>query len=278
MYLLFDTETTGLPKRYDAPLSDSDNWPRCIQLAWQLHDELGGLVDQGDFLVRPDGFNIPYESEQVHGISTDLALEEGKPLEEVIEVFMKVLSRARFLVGQNVDFDKNIVGAELYRLGIDNPMPEMASLDTCTETTAELCRIPGGRGGRFKLPQLSELYAHLFDEGFVEAHNAAADTEATARCFFELLRRGTYTLEELQATPDYLQRFKEANPSTIRLYGLEHRNFKSASDKIRARQRQEADTGLSDGQVNENRELLEAMPFVHLHNPFLQLPIRRYLP
>jgi len=266
MYLLFDTETTGLPKRYDAPLSDSDNWPRCIQLAWQLHDELGGLVDQGDFLVRPDGFNIPYESEQVHGISTDLALEEGKPLEEVIEVFMKVLSRARFLVGQNVDFDKNIVGAELYRLGIDNPMPEMASLDTCTETTAELCRIPGGRGGRFKLPQLSELYAHLFDEGFVEAHNAAADTEATARCFFELLRRGSYTLEELQATPDYLQRFKEANPSTIRLYGLEHRNFKSASDKIRARQRQEADTGLSDGQVNENRELLEAMPFVHLHN------------
>ena len=40
MYLIFDTETTGLPKRWDAPITDTDNWPRCIQIAWQLHDEL----------------------------------------------------------------------------------------------------------------------------------------------------------------------------------------------------------------------------------------------
>ena len=38
MFLIFDTETTGLPKRWNAPLTDSDNWPRCIQIAWQLHD------------------------------------------------------------------------------------------------------------------------------------------------------------------------------------------------------------------------------------------------
>jgi len=26
MYLVFDTETTGLPKKWNAPLSDLDNW------------------------------------------------------------------------------------------------------------------------------------------------------------------------------------------------------------------------------------------------------------
>src|SRR5690554_8129832 len=80
MYLIFDTETTGLPKRWDAPVSDSDNWPRCIQIAWQLHDEMGKLVKHRDYLIKPDGFNIPYESEQIHGISTDLATENGTSL------------------------------------------------------------------------------------------------------------------------------------------------------------------------------------------------------
>ena len=39
MFLIFDTETTGLPRNWNAPLSDAENWPRCIQIAWQLHDE-----------------------------------------------------------------------------------------------------------------------------------------------------------------------------------------------------------------------------------------------
>ncbi len=36
MYLIFDTETTGLPKNYNAPLTDADNWPRLVQLAQSL--------------------------------------------------------------------------------------------------------------------------------------------------------------------------------------------------------------------------------------------------
>ena len=52
MYLIFDTETTGLPKRWGAPISDTDNWPRCIQIAWQLHDDMGKLVEHQDYLVN----------------------------------------------------------------------------------------------------------------------------------------------------------------------------------------------------------------------------------
>ena len=73
MYLIFDTETTGLPKSWNAPITDTDNWPRCIQIAWQLHDSMGNIVEHNDFLVQPNGFNIPFDAEQIHGISTDLA-------------------------------------------------------------------------------------------------------------------------------------------------------------------------------------------------------------
>jgi DNA polymerase III epsilon subunit-like protein len=115
MYLIFDTETTGLPKRWDAPLTDFDNWPRCIQIAWQLHDEMGNLVENQDFLVQADGFNIPFDAEKIHGISTALANEEGVSLQEVLDKFEKALQQAKYMVGQNVGFDLNIMGAEFLR-------------------------------------------------------------------------------------------------------------------------------------------------------------------
>ena len=74
-YLVFDTETTGLPKNWDAPVSDSGNWPRCVQLAWQLHDASGALLEQESFIVKPEGYNIPFDAEKVHGISTALAAQ-----------------------------------------------------------------------------------------------------------------------------------------------------------------------------------------------------------
>jgi hypothetical protein len=54
MYLIFDTETTGLPRNFNAPITDTSNWPRVVQLAWQLHDELGNVIEHKDFLVKPN--------------------------------------------------------------------------------------------------------------------------------------------------------------------------------------------------------------------------------
>ncbi len=70
MYLIYDTETTGLPKNFSAPVSDSENWPRLVQVAWQLHNDMGELIEVKNFIVRPDGFTIPYNAEKIHGIST----------------------------------------------------------------------------------------------------------------------------------------------------------------------------------------------------------------
>ncbi|MFS4456070.1 DNA polymerase III subunit alpha [Maribacter sp. 2304DJ31-5] len=266
MYFIFDTETTGLPKRWDAPITDTDNWPRCIQIAWQLHDDMGNLIEHQDYLVKPDGFNIPYDAEKIHGISTALAEQDGVPLSEVLEKFNIAMSKTKFIVGQNVGFDVNIMGAEFHRMNVENPLQELPVLDTCTEHTAQLCQIPGGRGGKFKLPTLTELHEYLFAAPFAEAHNATADVEATTRCFLELVRQQQYTTAQLDVQPDYFQNFSESNPQAIELIGLKHINLKKASKKI-ADALWEKDTGgVSQEELKENIKTLENATFVHLHN------------
>jgi len=267
MFLIYDTETTGLPKRWNAPLTDSDNWPRCIQIAWQLHDEYGKLIDHQDYLVKPEGFNIPYDAEKIHGISTELAQQKGIVLAEVIEKFKEALSKTKFIVGQNLGFDNNIMGAEFHRLGMENPLLSFPVLDTCTEVTATMCQLPGGRGGRFKLPTLSELHSYLFNQPFGEAHNATADVEATTRCFLELIRRKVFTEKQLQVQSSYFETFTEINPTPFELIGLKHISLKKASEKIQKEiEVLSKKDEISSDEIKENIEGLEGVPFAHLHN------------
>ncbi|MDH5413798.1 MAG: PHP domain-containing protein, partial [Flavobacteriaceae bacterium] len=265
MYLIFDTETTGLPKNWNASITDTDNWPRCIQLAWQLHDKMGNLIEHQDFLIIPEGFNIPYDAEQIHGISTQLAQEKGKPLSEVLVEFNEALAKTNFVVGQNVNFDLNVLGCEFYRQEIYTKLNDLPVLDTCTEKTAELCQIPGGRGGKYKLPTLTELYEFLFKEAFKDAHNATADVEATARCFFELIRNRAFRAEELDVAPDYFEKFNIENAAEIELLGLRHSNLKKESKKIKQKLEQQSDSEIGR-KKDPNLKKLEKFKFAHLHN------------
>ncbi len=262
MFLIFDTETTGLPKKWNAPITDTDNWPRCIQIAWQLHDAYGTLIEHKDYLIKPEGYNIPYDAEQIHGISTQLAHEKGEDLEDVLVLFNEALSKSKFVVGQNVKFDLNIMGCEYVRKDIKTPLNELPVLDTCTEKTATLCQIPGGRGGKFKLPTLTELHQHLFNAPFGEAHNATADVEATTRCFLELIRKRIYTKEELDVAPDYFKNFDAKNPSIIDLIGLKHLNLKKESKKLKTAPKVKA--AVSNPTTTINSTLKEST-FSHLH-------------
>ena len=266
MYLIFDTETTGLPKRWDAPITDTDNWPRAVQIAWQLHDAMGNCIEHQDYLIKPHGFNIPYDAEKIHGISTELAQEQGISLSQVLEKFNITMSKTKFIVGQNVKFDLNVMGAEFVRLNVENPLQKLPVLDTCTEHTASLCQIPGGRYGKFKLPTLTELHQFLFDTPFGEAHNATADVEATTRCFFELLRRREYTTEQLDVQPDYYQEFEEINPLPIEGIKIKHINLKHESEKINERLQKEQSETVPASTNKEAAAKLTDAGFVHLHN------------
>ena len=89
------------------------------------------------------------------------------------------------LVAHNMNFDEKIVGAEFLRIGMHNPIPEKRKICTM-ETSTNFCTLSGPYG--YKWPKLAELHEKLFHTGFEEAHNAANDINATAKCFWELNR------------------------------------------------------------------------------------------
>jgi DNA polymerase III subunit alpha len=259
MFLIFDTETTGFPKDWNAPITDLDNWPRVVQLAWQIHDENGELVEVQDHIIYPDGFDIPFNATKVHGISTERAKNEGRSLADVLTDFEEALEKCEYLVGHNVNFDLNVTGCEYYRVTGENPLDAKKSLDSCTETTAKLCELPGGRGGRYKLPKLEELHRHLFGEGFAEAHNAAFDVEATARVFLELLRIKVITPEAIGKPSSFLDGFYAANTGPIASIGL-------AVDEARKKREKGLDQ-TAKKKASGNADLHAAdVEFAHLHN------------
>lgn len=187
MLLFFDTETTGLPRDYRAPLTDAANWPRVVQLAWVLFtpagEELAGQCD----VIRPDGWRVP--PAMIHGISHQQAVAQGRPLREALAAFTAAAQQATTLVAHNFEFDRNILGAEYARLAQTDPIPTRRAL--CTMRTAtNLCAIPAPNGRGYKWPRLSELHQHLFREDFEGAHDALADVRATARCYWALHKMG----------------------------------------------------------------------------------------
>ena len=263
MFLIFDTETTGLPKNWKAPISDTSNWPRCVQIAWQLHDKYGKLVENKSFIIKPDGFDIPFESENIHGISTDLALAEGHQLKKVLESFNSAISKSKFIVGHNINFDLNVIGCEFYRSNFKSKLDNVDVLDTCSEQTAELCKLSGGRGGKYKLPTLTELHEFLFNEKFKDAHNASADVEATSRCLLELIRIENFNKDQIQLGENYFTAFKEQNPSSINTCGIKHSNLKKKSAKLKESL---IANNLNASEVNNPDIDLDEYNFCHLHN------------
>ena len=180
MYLFFDTETTGIPA--------GDDSVHMVQLAWLLADDNGETRAQADFIIKPEGFTIPDQVAQIHGISQARANTEGRPLDTVMGLFVGALRFPVRLVGHNIDFDLKILRKEFERLGWED---ETRGCETmCTmKTSIDLCAIPRKNGG-YKFPKLAELHQKLFCEDFADAHNAKADIAATARCFWELRRKG----------------------------------------------------------------------------------------
>jgi len=248
MFLIFDTETTGLPKDYKAPISDSENWPRVVQIAWQLHDETGKLSSAENHLVKPDGFTIPYNSVKIHGITTERALEEGLPLVEVLQKFEEARSNANYVAGHNIEFDVNVIGAEFFRMEMPHPVMEAVQLDT-KDLSTEFCAIPGGKGGKFKWPTLTELHNKLFGVGFDDAHDAAYDVDATAKCFFALLQRQVFSVTEVTSPKEIVY---EAPV-------LAEANFKKAPEMA-----PEVATDLKK-KSKADISTMQELPFAHLH-------------
>lgn len=186
-YLVFDCSTIGKPKRWNASHTDTFNWPRLVHLAYQLYDEDQNLIESGNELVKPAGFEIPYESTKVHGIAHEQAVEEGKPIEDVLTNFRDVVDRANYLFAFNMRYNFNVLAAEFIRADIKHRMFQTERFCIMKETTY-FCKIPG-KDGRFKWPTLQELHTKVFGEEYSDQNYADEDVAAASRCLFTLLKR-----------------------------------------------------------------------------------------
>ena len=208
--LFFDTETTGLPNDWNAPSSDVTNWPRIVQISWIVSNVRGQIISKQNYIVKPEGFSIPTEVSQIHGITTERALEVGEKLNNILDHFLRDLQQASYVIGHNISFDKNVVEAEIYRKGGEKHLDEIViekyvdmlenKPTICTMlSSTNYCRIPRYDNG-YKWPKLSELYEKLFYKELVDAHDSSVDIQATFDCFWKLVELGVIASVDIEDT------------------------------------------------------------------------------
>lgn len=191
MYLFFDTETTGLPKNWNAPAEDLDNWPRIIQFAFVLYNENRNVIYESCELIKPNGWTIPNEKFWIdNGYSTEKNEEKGVDIDEMLAMFQVCENNSKYRIAHNIAFDSKIVRAEFLRSYPNPPIFESKKICTMREGT-QFCNLP-----RMKWPKLEELHDKLFSHGFENAHDALADVKATAKCFFAMVDRGIIDLSK----------------------------------------------------------------------------------
>lgn len=208
--LVFDTETTGLPKKRCASLKDNDNWPYIVQMSWLVCDmTTGEITDIKDYIIRLENERlIPMEATRIHGITNEIMREKGVPMRQVLEDFWKDLQRTHYLVAHNLNFDKTVSRVEMYRNGFPNMYKRTNNIEVCTMTDgAMICNISKinkyNRKLETKPPKLIELYEKLFDSTPENLHNSLIDVFVCFRCFYKML----YNQDIFVDNPPFKQQF-----------------------------------------------------------------------
>lgn len=182
MKLFFDTETTGLPdfnKRARDPAQ-----PHIVQLAAMLIDDGGRAVEEHNVIIKPDGWTIPTEASDVHGITNEIA-QCGIPERTAAALLLEMVRKASEIVAHNIQFDKFIarIAMRRFELMTDAEDQWWKQLPTfCTmKAMTSVCKLPGPFG--FKWPKLQEAHKHAFGTEFDGAHDALADVRACHRVY-----------------------------------------------------------------------------------------------
>lgn len=193
MYLVFDTETTG-KANFNAP-PEHESQPRLVQLGAQLLDEGFVVRAEVNLIVKPDGFTIPTEAANVHGITTEIATKYGYPEPIVLGQFACLCQYATVLVAHNIQFDGIV---KVHPLEIDLPITKRCTMHEMTE----VCKLPG-RMGSYKWPSLAEAYSKATNGGTFEgAHDAMADVRACARVLRYLVKGPEEEQPKMERVPE----------------------------------------------------------------------------
>lgn len=112
--MFYDAETTGIPK-YKLPSSDPSQ-PRIIEIAAELCIEsTGETLARMDMLIRPEGWVIPKEVEDLTGITNEQVNAFGLYAQTAIGTFIQLWEMADTRCGHNESFDARMIRIELMR-------------------------------------------------------------------------------------------------------------------------------------------------------------------
>lgn len=188
--VFFDTETTGLPtKRNISALKEQGVWPDIVSICWWVFEGTA-VVKKANYLIRPTGWSIPYESTKIHGITQSQALSQGSDLLEVLLEFKTDIQEVKYLVAHNMEFDKNVIlNAFLWRLKIDPSTFWPSDAEFCSAQKSKdelkLASLYPKPWDLYKIPKLDELYQATFYKASPSgAHNAERDVDVLQQIFW----------------------------------------------------------------------------------------------
>lgn len=189
--MVIDTETTGLPPRTLSLRKEDINFRefdacRMVQIAWGCYGHDGRRISEESFILKPDGFDIPWSASAIHGITTERAASEGVTLAEVLPKLFDALQSADMIVAHNVAFDYSVISAEIYRFCVHHGGVHPACIDMWTSMPRR-CTMHAGTLPGQRWPKLKDLYARLYGvEPGATLHRADEDVRVCADVFFRL--------------------------------------------------------------------------------------------
>ncbi|WP_395452915.1 3'-5' exonuclease [Azospirillum melinis] len=193
--LFYDTETTGLPD-FKAP-SDAAHQPHITQIAALLTDEAGNKLASLDLLVRPDGWTIPPDLQQLTGITMERAEVGGVPELVALSAFEALWRRASLRIAHNESFDARILRIGFKRFaGICDPDDWKGGSAACTQVlSTPILKLPptekmkaAGRN-HHKSANLREAYEFFTGKPLSGAHNAMIDVMGVKAVWFAIQER-----------------------------------------------------------------------------------------
>lgn len=193
-FLIIDVETNGLPTRRNAHYSETDVWPRIVQISWGIYDVQGNELKFSDHIINPKGtFSISEESSKIHGITNKIAKDKGISIKKALKELradVKDNDNLVAFISHNINFDLNVIKSEFSRINRKLKLTDKEIICTMLATT-NFCKLSRSAnpkpGAAYKYPKLEELYNILFEAPMEKAHDSKYDVINLAKCFFHLL-------------------------------------------------------------------------------------------
>lgn len=176
--IVFDTETTGIPN-WQTP-SGGEDQPHIVQLAaLQIDLESQKIIQSIDLIVKPDGWEIPQEMIDIHGITNEMAMDVGIPEKDVLEMFLQ-LWKGRKRIAYNTTFDNRIIRIATKRYANEEV------INAWKEGDYECAMIKSKKLMGVKSIKLVDAYKEFTGKELQDAHTAMGDAKACMELYFEI--------------------------------------------------------------------------------------------